>query len=81
MIFYTISGSVYELDSENKQIRRMVGKENPTPRQGTDGEWKKFSNCTEVRVGESCLIQWENEKATVTSVVATILNDNVKDSN
>lgn len=81
MIFYTISGSIYELDINNKQIRRMEGKEDPTPRQGTGGEWKKFTTCSEVLVGQSLLIHWENEKATVTSVIATILSDNVKDSN
>jgi hypothetical protein len=72
MIFKTISGSTYELDQPNKRIRRLNGTEDPTPRQGADGEWKTFNNCTDVREGNSVLIQWEGERCTVTSIVKSI---------
>jgi hypothetical protein len=69
MIFYTESGSAYELDISNTQIRRLGGKEDPTPRQGKDGEWKKYEFCSEVIVGLPVLIQWEGVRSTVTSYV------------
>ncbi len=43
MVFVTASGSTYEINHETKQIRRLKGKEDPTPRQGQDGVWKDFS--------------------------------------
>lgn len=72
MIFYTESGSVYELDKVNNQIRRLEGVESPTPRQGLDGEWKTFEYCTDVREGRPVLIQWESSRSTLTSPVKTI---------
>jgi hypothetical protein len=33
--------SVYEIDMENKKIRRTVGVNAPTPRQGEDNVWKE----------------------------------------
>jgi hypothetical protein len=72
MIFYTISGSIYELDRDKNRIRRLEGVENPTPRQGADGEWKTFEHCNEVREGYSVLIQWEGIRSTLTSPVKTI---------
>lgn len=75
MIFYTESGSIYELDRTNNQIRRLNGAEDPTPRQGKDGEWKKFTYCTEVIEKQSVIINWENEKCTITSPVKTIITD------
>ncbi len=72
MIFYTISGSTYEIDRTKSQARRLQGQKDPTPRQGPDGEWKKFSSCSEVRVGHPVLIQWEGIKGTLTSIVTMI---------
>lgn len=73
MIFWTLSGSVYELDRPREQVRRLEGSKNPTPRQGQDGEWKKFTSCSEIRVGHPVLIQWERgPKSTLTSVVTMI---------
>lgn len=40
--FTTESGSVYELD--DKRVRRLTGTNNPTPRQGPDGEWKPLAD-------------------------------------
>lgn len=72
MIFYTDSGSIYELDKENNRIRRLEGTENPTPRQGADGEWKVFKHCSEVLEGWGVLIRWEGIRSTITSPVKTI---------
>ena len=73
MIFHTISGSIYEIDRVRSQARRLEGQKNPTPRQGPDGEWKKFSSCSEVRAGHPVLIQWEGIKGTLTSIVTMII--------
>jgi len=58
MRFTTQSGSIYEVDTEGKKIRRLEGKKNPTPRQGKDGEWRGYLNDLKVEVGESVLISW-----------------------
>lgn len=42
MKFVTVSGSMYEVDLEEKKCRRLVGIKDPMPRQGKDGEWKSF---------------------------------------
>ena len=42
MIFRTQSGSTYEIELENKRIRRLDGKKAATSRQGKDGEWKTY---------------------------------------
>jgi hypothetical protein len=73
MVFRTESGSIYELDRAGEQVRRLEGQKNPTPRQGPDGEWKKFSSCSEVRVGHPVLIQWgPGSKHTLTSMVISV---------
>ena len=38
--------SMYELDVENKQIRRLTGNNVPTPCQGNDNEYKTYSEIT-----------------------------------
>lgn len=40
--FQTESGSVYELDTANKRVRRIGGVRAPTPRQGADGGWRAY---------------------------------------
>lgn len=42
MRFQTLSGSVYEFDVENKQVRRLYGTHAPLPRQGEDEVWKPY---------------------------------------
>lgn len=63
MLFYTVSGSAYEVDSVNKRIRRLSGKANPTPRQGKDGEWRNYAELhpAPLKVGESALIVWGDD--------------------
>jgi hypothetical protein len=58
MRFITISGSTYEVDQDNKKIRRLKGKADPTPRQGQDGEWREYINLSPIKIGEAVLIQW-----------------------
>lgn len=42
MKFVTVSGSMYEVDLQEKKCRRLIGTSDPTPRQGKDGDWKVF---------------------------------------
>lgn len=58
MRFITISGSTYEVDQDNKKIRRLKGKADPTPRQGQDGVWREYINLSPIVVGQAVLIQW-----------------------
>jgi hypothetical protein len=58
MRFTTASGSVYEVDTEAKKIRRLNGKKDPTPRQGKDGEWREYINDLSVEMGKNVWIQW-----------------------
>lgn len=38
----TETGSVYEIDAQNKQARRLQGVAAPTSRTGQDGVWKRY---------------------------------------
>jgi len=83
--FTTESGSVYEVDCEDKKIRRLNGIKSPTARQGKDGEWKNYSDLLLTK-GASCIIVWDakttplltnsfgNLPSTITSIVIEILN-------
>lgn len=75
--FETISGSLYEVDNENNQVRRLIGIKDPTPRQGEDGEWRGFKSCTPIKVGSGVVFVWEfvgvMAKTTLTSIVKNIL--------
>lgn len=62
MRFTTISGSLYEVDTTAKKIRRLNGKGDPTPRQGKDGEWQPYLNDITVEKGEPVWIQWAAPK-------------------
>lgn len=77
MIATTQSGSVYEIDIEKKQIRRLSGQADPTPRQGKDGEWKEYAVLLgRVEVGAPIIITWEIEdqifRTTITSKVVSV---------
>ena len=88
MKFTTISGSTYEVDTISKKIRRLAGTENPTSRQGKDGEWKSYEDIS-LQVGECAMIHWNpkttpllegnvfgGSPATMTSEVVEIEKDN-----
>lgn len=63
MKFITQSGSVYEVNSDSKKIRRLSGVKDPTPRQGKDGEWRGYLGTfpDPIRVGSQVLIRWGND--------------------
>jgi hypothetical protein len=82
MKFETISGSLYEVDEAKQSVRRLIGINDPTPRQGNDGEWRKYLDATDVAVGQGVLFVWEmvpgiiaTAKSTLTSPVKRILTD------
>lgn len=83
MIFRTISGSSYEIDQENKKVRRLYGKLPSTDRQGQDGEWKSYKDLSDLTIGKPVVIVWDYAtedsgdilaKSTVTSLLLEIVN-------
>ncbi len=74
--FTTETGSVYEVAPDRKQIRRLEGTHDPTPRQGPDGEWKEFISISQISIGSSVLIGWRIKgntlQGTLTSSVGAI---------
>lgn len=70
----TLTGSVYEVDENISSIRRIIGNEEPTPRQGLDGVWKKYSfiQWPEFLNVDRLLIMWEAGKYTQTSPVLSV---------
>lgn len=67
----TESGSNYEIDLENSQIRRIEGTHEPTPRQGPDGIWKKYDTLGSIEVGKPLLIVWAVVNGTVAQSTIT----------
>lgn len=63
MKFITTSGSVYEVDEKNHNIRRLIGKGDPTPRQGKDGEWRKYAELrpSPLEIGAQAMIVWGSD--------------------
>ena len=58
MKFRTESGSTYEVDVENKRVRRLAGTNPATSRQGKDGDWRDFIAATPISVGLPVLFIW-----------------------
>lgn len=83
MKFQTVTGSLYEVNEETKEIRRLIGVKDPQPRQGKDGVWKPYADLF-LKTGESALIFWDAKTtpllegseggapATITSPVVSI---------
>lgn len=68
IIIKTLSGSAYEIIEQEKKIRRLYGNEGPTPRQGTDGEWKEYFSLS--LYDDILIIFWNDSgKATMTSPI------------
>lgn len=63
MKFTTITGSLYEVNTDSKQIRRLNGAKDPSPRQGKDGEWRSYLAIypNPVKVGTGVIIRWGND--------------------
>ena len=76
MIYKTETGSLYQVDEENKRVRRIEGVKAPTPRQGKDGEWKEYKVFQ--RLSDGCLwFDWTGlGNGTVTSRVVEEREEN-----
>jgi hypothetical protein len=76
MIFYT-RNSAYEVDTTNKQIRRLNGKGDPTPRQGKDGEYRKYASLfpDPIEVDQSVVIVWTQETELLPETKAELEQD------
>lgn len=89
MIFQTESQSVYEVNTDSKQIRRLDGIHDPLPRQGKDGEWKSYWAISPIKLNHSVVIAWEDTvpgsskpdehrvRSTMTSLVVKIIPTHV----
>lgn len=75
--FKTESGSVYELDWDNKRIRRVTGIKDPTPRQGKDGDWKEYLYVSSIIIGQSVVICWKIEETDQGSVHRTTMTSRI----
>lgn len=84
--FLTETGSIYEIDEANKQVRRISGQHAPTHRQGEDGCWRTYYSITNLLawVGGRVLIVWDQVEeedgqtilqSTLTSVVVRVWYD------
>ena len=60
MKFQTLSGSVYEINTDSKKIRRVSGNKQATNRQGQDGDWREYQSIQPdpIEVGKELLIVW-----------------------
>lgn len=62
--------STYEIDVEGLRVRRLSGVNDPTERQGPDGEWKPVVAIT--RVAGRFLFHWDEEgRSTITSLIVS----------
>jgi hypothetical protein len=59
----TETGSVYEIDTASKKIRRLNGKGDPTPRIGKDEIWRSFDSIfpEPIVVGSGMLIAYGSD--------------------
>lgn len=90
--FHTETGSVYQVNTNSKQIRRLTGVRDPQPRQGKDGEWKTYIELL-LDVGMNAVIFWDPAStplhegspagaapSTITSKVVEIIDESVAPS-
>lgn len=63
MFFKTQSGTLYEVDNDNKRIRRVSNTENQpgTPRTGS-GEWRSFDSISNIEKGSQVVIIWNKKE-------------------
>lgn len=59
--FITQSGSVYNVDTHNKQIRRAYTTEESGESRRVSGDWRDYRVVSDIQVGESVIIVWGNE--------------------
>ena len=77
MKIHTETGSIYEIDEDNKTICRLSGVLDPTPRQGKDTISKPYETLMGgIELGNPVIIVWYFEegvaKSTITSNVVKI---------
>lgn len=63
MKFQTQSGSVYEVNTDSKKVRRLQGMNDPTPRMGKEGEWRPYFSLLPdpPEVGSQVVIVWGDD--------------------
>ena len=74
----TESGSLYEIDEENKKIRRIYGTLVPTSRFKTDGEWVKYESINNIRLHHSLVIIWALDKKLPATITSPIIDTDVE---
>lgn len=64
----TESGSVYEINQDTKQIRRLEGKVSPTTRVGKDGDWRTYKEIMPdpIQSGRNLIIVWGDDVPALT---------------
>lgn len=66
--------SKYEIDQAGKRVRRMVGVNAPTDRQGDDGQWRQYHHVEFLAGG--LLIHWDDAgHCTHTSDIVSVHDD------
>ena len=77
-MIFTTDNSIYEIDPTQRRIRRLEGRNQPTPRQGDDGGWKDYADVSDATVGSSVLVIWRwadgIAQGTCTSPVRSIVD-------
>lgn len=68
MQIHTETGSVYQIDSEKKQIRKIGG--TPTQRQGALGTWKAYEELSNIKIGAPVFIFWTDQENLLSGAVA-----------
>ena len=39
-------------------VRAFAGRRDPTPRQGSDGEWRQYQEISDIVIGQPVMIVW-----------------------
>lgn len=70
--FHTFN-SIYEVDPDNRRIRRVVGANQPTSQFGTNGEWHDYHEVAGMEVGSiTPVVYWPGGGYTRFSPVVAI---------
>jgi hypothetical protein len=72
---FRTANSTYEIDTQQKRIRRLAGVNDPTPTIAVDGEWRPYLDVVCLQIAYPAIVRWNEEKALRTSVVTAIEPD------
>lgn len=50
--------SIYEIDEQDRQVRRLEGFTVPTARFGANGAWRPYAHLSPLEVGKRMVITW-----------------------